>query len=160
MPDAEEAAPKRSVRRPRQRGDLVASLNRHVPGLVRLCFYRPDSTESHEYVGLLRMAVCSRAWKGQKRARGAGSSEAESIDSEGDTGSEHRINHTDGCVRDDGSAEKITDSAGDGAGVGTDSSSSHADGNHEEDAAGVSNDGDSDDGRNDDGIIVDIGPDL
>ena len=106
------------------------------------------------------MAVCSRAWKGQKRARGAGSSEEESIDSEGDTGSEHRINHTDGCVRDDGSAEKITDSAGDGAGVGTDSSSSHADGNHEEDAAGVSNDGDSDDGRNDDGIIVDIGPDL
>ena len=39
-----------SSRRPRQHGDLVASLNRHVPGLVRLCFYRPDSTESHEYV--------------------------------------------------------------------------------------------------------------
>ena len=50
LPNVEAAVPKLSARRARQRGDLVASLNRHVPGLVRLCFYRPDSTESHEYV--------------------------------------------------------------------------------------------------------------
>ena len=50
LPNVGAAVPKLSARRARQRGDLVASLNRHVPGLVRLCFYRPDSTESHEYV--------------------------------------------------------------------------------------------------------------
>jgi hypothetical protein len=50
LPDAPGTAPQPSARRPRQHGDLVASLNRHVPGLVRLCSYRPDPTESHGIV--------------------------------------------------------------------------------------------------------------
>jgi hypothetical protein len=54
LPDAPGTAPQPSARRPRQHGDLVASLNRHVPGLVRLCSYRPDPTESHGIVKLLK----------------------------------------------------------------------------------------------------------
>ena len=46
LPDVEGAAQFRSVRRPRQRGLLVASLNRHLSALesptlfVSLCVYR------------------------------------------------------------------------------------------------------------------------
>ena len=84
-------------------GEISFRRGYHALAMERVLVCRDKRREAAKrFVHLLglRMAVCSRAWKGQKRARGAGSSEEESIDSEGDTGIKRGINHTDGCVRD------------------------------------------------------------